>query len=92
MLLWHVHKCWNPVYCCSMSRFSNLDSKLRVTMRTESCSIQQKASITAVYVTHDQSETMALSDQMQKGIEALRVQCRPSDLEAGIILSNGIIK
>ena len=49
---------------------SNLDAKLRVTMRTEIRRIQQEAGITAVYVTHDQSEAMALSDQiiiMEKG-------------------------
>ncbi|MDR9831632.1 ABC transporter ATP-binding protein, partial [Vibrio sp. FNV 38] len=35
---------------------SNLDAKLRVVMRTEIRRIQQEAGITAVYVTHDQSE------------------------------------
>ena len=52
---------------------SNLDAKLRVTMRTEIRRIQQEAGITAIYVTHDQSEAMALSDQiiiMEKGIVA----------------------
>jgi iron(III) transport system ATP-binding protein len=43
---------------------SNLDAKLRVTMRTEIRKIQQKVGITAVYVTHDQSEAMSLSDQI----------------------------
>ena len=50
---------------------SNLDAKLRVDMRTEIRRIQQEAGITAVYVTHDQSEAMALSDKiivMKKGI------------------------
>ncbi|MBQ1318787.1 MAG: ABC transporter ATP-binding protein [Solobacterium sp.] len=52
---------------------SNLDAKLRVTMRTEIRRIQQEAGITAVYVTHDQSEAMAISDQiiiMNKGVVA----------------------
>ena len=52
---------------------SNLDAKLRVTMRTEIRRIQQEAGITAIYVTHDQSEAMALSDQiivMEKGLVA----------------------
>ncbi len=52
---------------------SNLDAKLRVSMRTEIRRIQQAAGITAVYVTHDQSEAMALSDQiiiMEKGVVA----------------------
>ena len=52
---------------------SNLDAKLRVTMRTEIRRIQQEAGITAIYVTHDQSEAMALSDRiiiMEKGVVA----------------------
>lgn len=49
---------------------SNLDAKLRVTMRTEIRKIQQKVGITAIYVTHDQSEAMSISDRiiiMSKG-------------------------
>ncbi len=52
---------------------SNLDAKLRVTMRTEIRRIQQEAGITAVYVTHDQSEAMSISDKiiiMNKGVVA----------------------
>ncbi|MFD3157269.1 ABC transporter ATP-binding protein [Haloimpatiens sp. FM7330] len=50
---------------------SNLDAKLRVYMRTEIRKIQKKVGITAVYVTHDQSEAMSLSDRiiiMNKGV------------------------
>ena len=50
---------------------SNLDAKLRVSMRTEIRRIQQEVGITAIYVTHDQSEAMALSDNiiiMNKGV------------------------
>ncbi|MBR6027976.1 MAG: ABC transporter ATP-binding protein [Clostridia bacterium] len=43
---------------------SNLDAKLRVQMRTEIRRIQQALGITAIYVTHDQSEAMAISDQI----------------------------
>mgnify|MGYP000990551241 FL=1 len=49
---------------------SNLDAKLRVAMRTEIRRIQQTVGITAIYVTHDQSEAMSISDQiiiMNKG-------------------------
>ncbi len=49
---------------------SNLDAKLRESMRNEIRAIQQRLGITAVYVTHDQSEAMALSDRivvMNKG-------------------------
>ena len=52
---------------------SNLDAKLRVSMRTEIRRIQQEVGITAIYVTHDQSEAMALSDKiiiMNKGVGA----------------------
>jgi iron(III) transport system ATP-binding protein len=49
---------------------SNLDAKLRDQMRVELRQIQQQLGVTAVYVTHDQSEAMALSDRvivMNKG-------------------------
>ena len=43
---------------------SNLDANLRVQMRTEIRRIQQEVGSTAVYVTHDQSEAMSISDQV----------------------------
>jgi iron(III) transport system ATP-binding protein len=43
---------------------SNLDAKLREQMRTEIRRIQQALGITTVYVTHDQSEAMTLSDRI----------------------------
>ncbi len=43
---------------------SNLDAKLRVHMRSEIRRLQKTLSITAVYVTHDQEEAMAISDQI----------------------------
>ena len=43
---------------------SNLDAKLRDQMRIELRQIQQTLGVTAVYVTHDQSEAMALSDRV----------------------------
>ena len=52
---------------------SNLDAKLRVQMRTEIRRIQQTLGITAIYVTHDQSEAMAISDNiilMKNGVIA----------------------
>ena len=52
---------------------SNLDAKLRVSMRTEIRHIQQTLGITAIYVTHDQAEAMAISDKiivMNKGVIA----------------------
>ena len=50
---------------------SNLDAKLRVEMRSAIRDIQKKSGITTVYVTHDQSEALAVSDRiaiMNKGI------------------------
>ncbi len=49
---------------------SNLDAKLRVHMRGELRELQKRLHITAVYVTHDQEEAMAISDRiavMHKG-------------------------
>ncbi|WP_299448998.1 ABC transporter ATP-binding protein [uncultured Phascolarctobacterium sp.] len=43
---------------------SNLDAKLRESMRFEILEIQKKTGITVVYVTHDQSEAMAMSDRV----------------------------
>ncbi|HEY6259252.1 MAG TPA: ABC transporter ATP-binding protein [Xanthobacteraceae bacterium] len=43
---------------------SNLDAKLRERMRTELKEIQRRTGITFVYVTHDQAEALALSDQV----------------------------
>lgn len=50
---------------------SNLDAKLRVEMRSAIRDIQKKSGITTVYVTHDQSEALAVSDRiaiMNKGV------------------------
>src|SRR6266850_2356355 len=41
---------------------SNLDAKLREQMRVELRAIQQRVGLTAVYVTHDQTEALAISD------------------------------
>lgn len=43
---------------------SNLDAKLRERMRSELKELQQRTGITFVYVTHDQAEALALSDQI----------------------------
>ena len=41
---------------------SNLDAKLRILLRNEIRQIQQRLSITALYVTHDQEEALDISD------------------------------
>ena len=43
---------------------SNLDAKLRVTMRAELKHLQHELKITTVYVTHDQIEAMTLADRV----------------------------
>jgi multiple sugar transport system ATP-binding protein len=43
---------------------SNLDAKLRVSMRTELKAIHDKAGSTTVFVTHDQSEAMSMADRI----------------------------
>ncbi len=43
---------------------SNLDARLRMDMRTELKKLHQALGITIVYVTHDQSEAMGLSDRI----------------------------
>lgn len=43
---------------------SNLDKKLRETMREEIRKLQRKLEVTSIYVTHDQVEAMSLSDRI----------------------------
>ena len=43
---------------------SNLDAKLRESMRDELRALQKRLGITSLYVTHDQSEAMAISDRV----------------------------
>ncbi|MBN8873419.1 MAG: ABC transporter ATP-binding protein [Rhodospirillales bacterium] len=43
---------------------SNLDAKLRAEMRVELRELQRRLDITAVYVTHDQEEALAISDRV----------------------------
>lgn len=43
---------------------SNLDAKLRVSMRTDLKEIHNKTNATTIFVTHDQSEAMSLADRI----------------------------
>src|SRR5262249_43906878 len=43
---------------------SNLDAKLRERMRVELKHLQKRLGVTTIYVTHDQSEALALSDRI----------------------------
>jgi iron(III) transport system ATP-binding protein len=50
---------------------SNLDAKLREQMRVELVRLQKEVGITSIYVTHDQSEALVMSDRvvvMDKGV------------------------
>ncbi|GAA0238058.1 ABC transporter ATP-binding protein [Haladaptatus pallidirubidus] len=43
---------------------SNLDAKLRTTMRTEIQQLQSELDVTTLYVTHDQTEAMTMGDRI----------------------------
>jgi iron(III) transport system ATP-binding protein len=60
---------------------SNLDAKLRESMRFEIKEIQKNFGITVVYVTHDQTEAMAMSDRimvLNRGI--IQQVARPTEI------------
>jgi iron(III) transport system ATP-binding protein len=60
---------------------SNLDARLRRSMREEIRSLQQRLKLTVAYVTHDQSEALAVSDQIIVMDAGRIAQCgSPQDL------------
>ena len=60
---------------------SNLDAKLRRRVRQEIRELQQKLELTTIYVTHDQEEALAVSDQIIVMNEAvIAQQGTPEDL------------
>ena len=50
--------------CLMDEPLSNLDAQLRLEMRREIRSLQQRLGITMLYVTHDQVEAMTMADQV----------------------------
>ena len=54
----------NPEVLLFDEPLSNLDAKLRESMRDELRALQKRLGITSLYVTHDQSEAMAISDRV----------------------------
>jgi ABC-type Fe3+/spermidine/putrescine transport system ATPase subunit len=54
----------NPGLLLLDEPLSNLDAKIRVQVRAEIRKLQKEFGITAVYVTHDQEEALALSDRI----------------------------
>jgi multiple sugar transport system ATP-binding protein len=62
---------------------SNLDAKLRVTMRAEIKELHRRLGVTFVYVTHDQAEAMTLSDRVAVMFDGtLRQVGRPLEIYA----------
>ena len=43
---------------------SNLDARLRLSMRTEIKSLHRRLGVTSIYVTHDQAEAMSMADRI----------------------------
>ncbi len=58
---------------------SNLDAKLRVTMRAELKHLSRELRITTVYVTHDQIEAMTLADRVAVMKDGIIVQLGTPD-------------
>lgn len=54
----------NPKVLLLDEPLSNLDANLRVQMRATLTEIQKRVNITTVFVTHDQSEAMSISDRI----------------------------
>jgi len=54
----------NPKVFLFDEPLSNLDAKLRIGMRTELKSLQQRLKTTTIHVTHDQIEAMTLGDRV----------------------------
>ena len=58
---------------------SNLDARLRRSMREEIRSLQQRLQLTVAYVTHDQAEALAVSDQIIVMDQGTIAQAGPPD-------------
>ena len=54
----------NPKVFLLDEPLSNLDAKLRVTMRSEIVSLHRELETTFIYVTHDQTEAMTMGDRI----------------------------
>jgi len=53
-----------PTILCLDEPLSNLDAKLRVSLRSELKRLQRELGITMLYVTHDQEEALTMSDRI----------------------------
>ncbi|KNC05362.1 ABC transporter ATP-binding protein [Pantoea sp. RIT-PI-b] len=54
----------NNTLCLMDEPLSNLDAKLRQSMRREIRALQKKLGLTLLYVTHDQTEAMSMADSI----------------------------
>ena len=59
--------------------FSNLDAALRGRVRQEVRAILRKASVTAIFVTHDQEEALSLADEVAVMIDGQIMQADPPE-------------
>jgi len=80
---------------------SNLDAKLRISMRTEIKRIQKDIGITTIYVTHDQEEALSIADMLvvmragrveQKGSPQSVYRTPSSDFVADFIGRTNLLK
>ncbi|GGE76884.1 glycerol-3-phosphate ABC transporter ATP-binding protein [Stappia taiwanensis] len=65
----------NPKVFLMDEPLSNLDARLRVTMRGEITSLHRRLGATFIYVTHDQTEAMTMSDRVAVMMDGEIVQC-----------------
>lgn len=79
---------------------SNVDAKLRNQMRSELRKLQKRLGITSIYVTHDQSEALAISDRIvlinrgkavQEGAPSTIYDCPNSSFSATFIGTTNLI-
>jgi sn-glycerol 3-phosphate transport system ATP-binding protein len=61
--------------CLMDEPLSNLDAKLRQQMRSEIRELQQRLGMTMIYVTHDQTEAMTMSDRVALLNQGVVAQC-----------------
>jgi len=77
----------NPAVFLMDEPLSNLDAKLRATMRTEIQELQKDLEVTTIYVTHDQTEAMTMGDriavmnhgEVQQVGEPMDTYCKPAN-------------
>ena len=79
---------------------SNIDSKLRRSMRDDIRRLQQASGITSIYVTHDQAEALAVSDEViimhngaieQQGPPQALYHCPASTFVANFIGESNVV-